>query len=292
MKPPPLCYETAPSMEAGLSLLAEYGEDAKVLAGGQSLVPLLAMRLARPSALVDISRLPELTGISDEGDFVSLGATVSERTAEESELVRRKLPLLAAALPLIGHVAIRNRGTVGGSMAHADPAAEIPAVAIALDAQIQATSAKRGDRLIPASEFFLGFWTTALAEDEMLTAVRFPSSAPGTGAAFEEAARRHGDFAIVGAGSSLRLVDGVVHDPRLVFIGVGDRPVRAQEAEGLLNGSEPGRQVIDAATAAATADLQPGSDLHASSAYRRHVAGVLCRRAIEAAVARATGGLR
>jgi carbon-monoxide dehydrogenase medium subunit len=212
-----------------------------------------------------------------------------ERQAERSELVRHKVPLVADALPLIGHVAIRTRGTVGGSLAHADPAAELPAVALALDATLSVRSVARGERMIAASDFFEGFLSTSIHPDEVLTHITFPAAQPGTGTSFMEAARRHGDFAIVGAGTSVTMEHGVVSDARVVLIGVAGTPLRRSEAERQLVGSSGDVDAVAAAAAAAATDLAPLSDLHGTSAYRRHVAQVMVRRALEQAISRANG---
>src|SRR5580692_2028941 len=195
MKLPPVEYEAPTTTAEAVDLLAEYVDEASVLAGGQSLIPLLALRLARPAVLIDINGIDELSGVSAADGWVAIGATTREYMAEESAEVAQAVPLLAAALPLIGHEAIRNRGTIGGSLAHADPAAELPAVARALDAELVVRSASE-TRVIPAADWFEGYLATARRPDEILTEVRFPVAVPGTGAAFQEVARRHGDFAI------------------------------------------------------------------------------------------------
>jgi carbon-monoxide dehydrogenase medium subunit len=286
LKPPPFEYFAPQTLEEALSLLAEHGEDAKVLAGGQSLVPLLALRLARPSALIDLGRVPGMDQIRRDDGHVVVGAMARERAAERSGVVASGIPLLAEALPLIGHVAIRNRGTIGGSAAHADPAAEIPAVAVALEAEIVAASAAKGERTIPATDFFQGFFTTALEPDEVLTEVRFPVMPAGTGVAFEEAARRHGDFAMVGAAVVVRLEGAKLSDVRLALTGVSDTPLRCRAAEQTLIGSDCTPEAVDQAIAEATASLTPPSDLHGTSNYRRHLAGVLLRRAIARAASK------
>jgi carbon-monoxide dehydrogenase medium subunit len=287
LKPPPFTYYSPDSLDEALDLLGQHGDDAKVLAGGQSLVPLLALRLARPAVIVDLGWVPGLTGISTADGEVRFGAMTREREAERSELVRERLPLLAEALPLIGHVAIRTRGTIGGSLAHADPAAELPAVALALDAQLTVQSAARGPRTIAAADFFEGFLSTTLEPDEVLVHVSFPTAQRGTGASFKEAARRHGDFAIVGAGTSVTINDGMVTDARVALIGVGGTALRRTEAESRLRGTSGNSDDIAAAAAAAAADLEPPSDLHGTSAYRRHVAQVMVTRALTEAAARA-----
>jgi carbon-monoxide dehydrogenase medium subunit len=214
---------------------------------------------------------------------------VRERAAERSAVVAERVPLLAAALPLVGHPAIRNRGTVGGSVAHADPAAELPAVALALDAEVVVRSAARGERTITAADFFQGFLTTALEPDEVLVAIRFPAAGPGTGVAFEEAARRHGDFAMVGAATAVRVSDGRIADCRIALIGVADTPLRRNAAEAALAGAEVGSAPWEAVAASVADDLSPSSDLHGTSAYRRHLARVLVRRALEKAASAAGG---
>lgn len=288
MKPPPFDYRCPDTLDEALALLGEYGDDAKVLAGGQSLVPLLNFRLARPAVLVDVNRVPHLDAVTWDGDRLVLGAMVRERAAERSDAVREAAPLLARALPLIGHPAIRTRGTIGGSLAHADPAAELPAVALATDAELVLCSAARGERVVPAADFFEGYFTTALAPDELLTEIRLPGAPAGTGSCFEEVARRHGDYAMVGAAATVRLDEGGrIADARLVLIGVADRPVRATAAEAALADGEPSPAAFAAAGAVAVGDLTPSSDLHASAAYRRTVAATLVGRALAGATAAA-----
>jgi carbon-monoxide dehydrogenase medium subunit len=276
-------------LEETLTSLADAGEDAKILAGGQSLMPLLSLRLARPSVLVDLGRVEGLDRVSEQNGTVTIGTMARERAIERSSVVAEKIPLLAAALPLIGHPAIRNRGTVGGSIAHADPSAEIPAVAVALDAELVIASAARGERRVSAAEFFQGFFTTALEADEVLVAVCFPVAAPGTGVAFVEAARRHGDFAMVGAAAVVNVEGGRIADARIALIGVADTPLRRPEAEQALIGAEIGSAPLADAAAAAGEGLTPASDLHGTSAYRTHLARVLTRRALEKAVSGVRG---
>jgi CO/xanthine dehydrogenase FAD-binding subunit len=288
VKLPPFDYFAPQSVDELLSLLAEHGGDAKVLAGGQSLVPLLALRLARPAAVLDMQRVPGLADIVRQNGTLAVGAMTREATAERSSVIRQQVPLLAEAAPLIGHPAIRTRGTVGGTIAHADPAAETPAVALALDAEIVAHSAARGERIIPAAEFFEGFLTTALGEDEVITQVRFPVAQPRTGACFDEVARRHGDFAIVGVATQLRLdTEGRIDDARIVLSGVSDAPLRRPEAERTIIGASPTADALDAAADVAADGLAPPADLHGTSAYRIHVARVLVRRALDTAAQRA-----
>ena len=286
MKLPEVKYEAPATIAEAVGLLAEHQDEASVLAGGQSLIPLLALRLARPAVLVDINGVDELSGVSVTDGWVTVGAMTREYMAEESETVAQAVPLLAAALPLIGHEAIRSRGTIGGSLAHADPAAELPAVARALDAEIVVRS-QSGERVIPAAEWFEGYLATARRPDEILVEVRFSAAEPGSGAAFQEVSRRHGDFAMVGVAAALTLADGAISEARLAFSGVADVPVRAAEAESLLVGEEPSTELFEEAARVATAAIDPPADLHGSSEYRKKVAATLVRRALRAAAARA-----
>jgi aerobic carbon-monoxide dehydrogenase medium subunit len=282
MKLPDFKYEAPATVAEATVLLAEHQDEASILAGGQSLIPLLALRLAHPAVLVDINGLHELSGVSVIDGRVAIGALTREYMAEESETVAETVPLLTSALPLIGHEAIRSRGTLGGSLAHADPAAELPAVARALDAEFVVRS-ESGERVIPAAEWFEGYLTTSRRPDEILVEVRFPVAEPGTGVAFQEVARRHGDFAMVGLAASLTLADGTITDARLAFSGVADVPVRAAEAESLLAGQQPSAELFAEAARRAAAALDPPADLHGSSEYRKKVAAVLVRRGLRAA---------
>ena len=282
MKLPYFEYEAPATIADAVELLTKHQDEASVLAGGQSLIPLLALRLARPAMVIDINRLDELSGVSVADGRVAIGAMTREYAAEESETVADSVPLLAAALPFIGHEAIRSRGTIGGSLAHADPAAELPAVARALDAEFVVRS-QSGDRVIPAAAWFEGYLTTARSTDEILVEVRFPVVARGTGVAFQEVARRHGDFAIVGLAVSLTLAGGTISDARLAFAGVSDVPVRAAAAEELLVGERPSTELFEEAAIQATAGLDPPGDLHGSPGYRKKVAATLVRRGLQAA---------
>jgi carbon-monoxide dehydrogenase medium subunit len=284
MKLPPVDYEAPETVSEALELLAEHLDEASVLAGGQSLIPLLALRLARPAVLIDINGIDELSGVSAADGRVTIGAMTREYVAEETTTIADTVPLLAAALPLIGHEAIRSRGTIGGSLAHADPAAELPAVALALDAEFVVRS-KLGERVIPAAEWFEGYLTTSRRPDELLVEVRFPTAGPGTGISFQEVARRHGDFAIVGLAASLTLSGGAISDARLAFAGISDVPVRAAEAESLLVGERPSAELFDEAARRATVDIDPPADLHGTSAYRKKVAATMARRGLQAAAA-------
>jgi CO/xanthine dehydrogenase FAD-binding subunit len=283
VKLPYVEYEAPTTVAEAVDLLAEHQDEASVLAGGQSLIPLMALRLARPAVLIDINDLSELSLVAATDGRVAIGAMTREYMAEDSATVSDAVPLLAAALPLIGHEAIRSRGTIGGSLAHADPAAELPAVALALDAEF-VVRGRAGERVVPAADWFEGYLATSRRPDELLTEVRFPAAAPGTGVAFLEVARRHGDFAIVGLAVSLTLADGVISDARLAFAGVSDVPVRVAEAEDLLAGEQPSAELFAEAARRATAGLDPPADLNGSSEYRKQVAATLVRRGLQAAV--------
>ena len=282
MKLPPVEYEAPTTVAEAIDLLAEHLDEASVLAGGQSLIPLLALRLARPAVLIDINAIDELSGVSAADGWTTIGAMTREYVAEESESIADTVPLLAAALPLIGHAAIRSRGTIGGSLAHADPAAELPAVARALDAEF-VVCGQSGERVVPAAEWFEGYFTTSRRPDELLAEVRFPAAKRGTGISFQEVARRHGDFAIVGLAASLTLSDGAISDARLAFAGLSDVPVRAAAAEDLLVGERPSTELFDEAARRATEDVNPPADLNGSSDYRKTVAATLVRRGLRAA---------
>ena len=286
MKLPPVEYEAPTTVDEAIDLLAEHLDEASVLAGGQSLIPLLALRLARPEVLIDINGIAELSGVSAADGGVAIGAMTREYVAEESKVIADTVPLLAAALPLIGHEAIRSRGTIGGSLAHADAAAELPAVARALDAEF-VVRGPSGMRVIPAAQWFEGYLTTARRPDELLVEVRFPTAGRGTGVSFQEVARRHGDFAIVGLAVSLVLSGGVISDARLAFAGVSDVPVRAAAAEDLLAGERPSAELFAEAARLATGDIDPPADLHGSSDYRKTVAATIVRRGLREAAGNA-----
>ena len=287
MKLPRFEYHSPETVDEVLSLLAEHGDEAKVMAGGQSLVPLLAMRLARPTQVVDINRVTGMSEIDAPNGEIAFGALVRERQAERSAVVQDRLPLLAEALPFIGHAAIRTRGTIGGTVAHADASAEIPCVLAALDGSVVARSA-RGERTFAAADFFQGHFTTALDDDECVVEVRMPAADPSAGYAFQEVARRHGDFALVGVAAMLALGgDGRITDSRVALMGVADVPHRARAAEAELVGAEPSAETFAAVAQTATADLTPGSDIHGSAAYRRHLAAVMVRRTLTSAAERA-----
>lgn len=277
MKPPPFTYHRAAGVEEAVGLLADLGEDAKVLAGGQSLVPMLNFRLARPAALIDVTRIPGLSYITDDGTTLRIGALTRHRHVEHYPGDLGGLNVLPDAARWVGHYPIRAQGTFGGSIAHADPAAEWCVLARLLDAQIVARG-PGGSRTIPAERFFSGFLTTALDPDEMVVEVRFPHRP--THAALEEFARRHGDFMVVGAAVAWNLdADGRCRDPRVALGGVASAPLRVAAAERVLEGETPGPRVWEAAGRAAAAGIDPPADMHASADYRRDLAAAMIERA-------------
>jgi aerobic carbon-monoxide dehydrogenase medium subunit len=278
MKPAPFDYHRPASLAETFDLLERYGDDSRILAGGQSLVPALNMRLATPRALIDINRLPGLDAIRLAPEGVVIGALARHEAVERSPLVREHAPLLAMAMPHVGHEAIRTRGTVGGSLALADPAAELPACAVALDATVR-LEGRRGRREIRAEDFFRGIYTTALEPGELLVEVVVPR-APGWRSAFQELARRHGDFALAGVAARARVERGAIAEARLVSFGVGPAPLRARGAEAALAGRAADAEAIAAARRALETELDPPGDVHGSPALRRHLAGVLLHRVI------------
>ena len=282
MKPPDFDYVAPTSVDDAVKALGSDSE-AKVLAGGQSLIPLLAFRLAGPSLLVDLARVDGLDHITDEGDRLVIGAMTRQRRAERDSLVAERCPLLVESLRHVGHPQIRSRGTIGGSVAHADPAGELPAVVLALGGRVHVTG-PAGDRAIEAEDLFQGFLSTSIADGEVLTAVDIPASGPRTGWSVVEVARRPGDYALCGALCQVQLDDdGTVVDAHLALIGVGDRPMRAHAVEAaMLGGASPTE-----AAALAPEGLSPGSDVHASSDYRLHLATVTSWRALTQALERA-----
>jgi aerobic carbon-monoxide dehydrogenase medium subunit len=290
MKPAPFEYFAPVDLAEALDLLAQYGDEAKILAGGQSLMPLLNMRLARPRVLVDINRLSELSQLSVGADgTLAVGALTRQRAIERASLVQRHNPLLAAAMPYLGHFQIRNRGTIGGSIVHADPAAELPALCLALEAELVLRSAGR-QRTVNATDFFLTYLTTAIEPVEMLVDIRFPPWKPQWRWGFQEVCRREGDFALVGAVAVLQMDDDAVcRAARLTMFGVGGTPVRPQRAEEILSGQRLDGQVLDRVAEVVATALEPDSDMHASAEYRREVGGVVARRAVEMALGNARG---
>lgn len=281
MKSAPFEYSAPTTVAEAIDALSH--DDAKVLAGGQSLIPLMAMRLSRFDRLVDLRKIPELQGCSEVNGAVRIGAMTRQADAEHDALVAAGASLLAKALPNVGHFQIRNRGTVGGSIVHADPSAELPTAALALDATIEIAGAE-GVRRVPASEFFLGTMETAVGDHEIVTAIEFRTWGPGSGFAVEELARRHGDFALVGAMCGVRLASGSVAQSTVAMFGVGSTPVRCHAAEAALAGAAA--DDIDPVEIAkmAVADLDPPTDVHASAAYRRAVGATMVERALRAAI--------
>ncbi len=299
MKPPAFDYLRANSVDEVIDLLREHGPDAKLLAGGQSLVPMLNFRLLRPSVVIDINRVPDLDRISLTGHEASvadstagalhLGTLVRHHTLESSLEVRRCNPLLAAAAAEIGHLAIRNRGTIGGSLAHNDPVGELPLIAVLLDANLHLRN-PAGERSVPASQFFVSLLETDIGDEELLTGATFPEVRSDTGWGFEELSRRTGDFAIVAAAATLELDGGIVRQARIAIAGVGDVAQRFEQAEELLQGGALTREQLAAVRDSIEQSCTPTSDVHASADYRRHAAGVLTCRALEAAWSRTETG--
>ena len=285
MKPPEFRYVAARSLDEALDALSA-DEGGKVLAGGQSLTPMMNFRLARPSTLVDVNRIPGLGEIRANG-ALRIGALVRHRAIEISPLVRERQPVLAAAAAEVGHLAIRNRGTLCGSIAHADPAAEFPMVALLLDATMHVKGAS-GERRIPARDFFVTYLTSALRAGEILVEVEIPDLPPRTGWGFEELARRHGDFAIAAVAATVTLDGGTISAARIAMGGVGPTPLRAPGAETLLAGCKPDDAVWKRAAAAARDDADPTGDVHGTADYRRHLVETLTERALRAACDRAS----
>jgi CO/xanthine dehydrogenase FAD-binding subunit len=283
MKPAPFEYVLATSLDHALRLKAEHGDEARFLAGGQSLIPAMNFRLARPAVLIDINHVPELAGVDRSGNEIRLGAMTRYRALERDVDFLKACQLFADALPHIAHPQIRNRGTVGGNLSHADPASELPAIAIAMGARMRIKSS-RGERELKASDFFVGLLTTDIQADEMLVEIALPKPPPRSGSCFMELARRRGDFALAGVAAIVSLDDDDrATSVRLALCGVGETPVDASAAAASLIG----QKCTDAAIEAVAADVQkaiaPSGNVHASPAYQRHIAGVLTRRAIAAA---------
>jgi len=288
MKPPKFRYFAPKSVGEALALLAEHADEGRVLAGGQSLVPLMNMRLVHPDVLIDINGISELSFIEATNGGLAIGALTRDSTLTSDRTVAERLSVLSEAAHCVGHPAIRNRSTVGGSIAHADPAAELPAVMVALNAEIVARS-RSGSRTISAQDFFKGYLTTDLKDGELLTEVRIPGLPPRSGSAFVEFSRREGDYALAGVAAVVTLQeDGTIVDARLGLCSVGPAPVRPQNAEALLRGQRPGNEAwTAAATAVASVIDEPLSDIHGSADYRRHLAGVLTKQALAGAAERA-----
>ena len=288
MKPAPFAYLAPRSVDEALAHLSEHGSEARPLAGGQSLVRLMNTRAATPSVLIDINRIGELSAVDADNGTVRIGAVARQRACETSSLLRAAVPLFAEAVGHVAHPSVRLRGTAVGSVAFADPSAELPAALLALDGQVVARST-RGERVVDADSFFTGPFTTSLAPDELALALRIPKTANGrTGSAFVEESRRHGELPMCGVGTVVTLdEDGDVAAARIALCGVHRRPIRAREAEAALAGTRPNDKVLREVAALAAAATDPIGDTHASAAFRRHLATVLTRRALDTAVSRA-----
>ena len=292
MKPAKFEYDDPRTVDDALELLARYGDDCKVLAGGQSLVPLMNFRLARPGRLIDINGIDSLSYIRNDSGRLVIGAMTRHSHLEHSEEVAKRWPQLTEAIGWVGHGQIRNRGTIGGSAAHADPAAELPAAFAALDASFEIRS-KRGSRNLGWREFFVSEFTTALAPDELVTAVAIPAQDPSTGTAFVEYARRHGDFALGGAAVTVKVrPDGRCESVTIALLSAGPAPVRAEAAEGQLAGARLDEATIRAASAEAVKGLHPTSDLHGSTEYRIGLLRTMTERALTKAAQRARSRAR
>jgi CO/xanthine dehydrogenase FAD-binding subunit len=290
MKPAPFKYIAATSLEQALALKAEHGDDAKFLAGGQSLIPAMNFRLARPEVLIDINEVEGLAGIRQHEGAVRIGALTRYRALQRDDAFARLFPLIGEALPHIAHPQIRNRGTIGGNLSHADPASELPAIALALRARFRVRSTQQ-ERLIAAADFFTGALTTDLQPDEMLVEIELPSPKPCSGSCFMEIARRRGDFAIAGIAAMVTMDRrDKCTEVRLTLCGVGERPVDASAAADGLIGQVPSEQAIRDAAASLQGMIEPAGNVHATADYQRHVAGVLAERALKTAFERVHDG--
>ncbi len=285
MKPAPFDYFAPTTLAEALDLVAQHGQDGKLLAGGQSLIPVMNFRLAQPSVLVDLNGVEALSFIAANDDGLHLGAMTRQRTLERDSRIAQHAPLIQQTMPLIAHAQIRNRGTLGGSLAHADPAAELPVLAVALEAKFK-LQRLAGARWVDAADFYQSLFTTALEPDEILTEISIPPRKPQTGYAFQEFARRHGDYAQAGVAAIISLdAENVCTAARLVYLNVGDIPMVAQQAMALLVGERLTDAAIDAAAQhAAQHEIAPGGDVHGSAEYKRHLAYVLGKRAIQQAI--------
>ena len=285
MKPPPFRYVRAGSLEDALSALASEGDEARLLAGGQSLIAMMNLRLVRPSALVDVNGVSELDYIRSDDDTLTVGALTRLSAAEASQEIAHACPLMSEAIGHIAHRPIRNRGTVGGNLAHADPSSELPAVALAVDAQM-VVRRSGAERRVAADDFFVGALTTSMEPNEALTAIAVPRAPSGQGWSFMEVSPRKGDYALVGVAVTLSVEDGRCTGCRVVYTGNGDRARRIPEAESAVVGEAAGSTTFSAAGKAAGRHIEPNSDLHASAEYRRDIAASLTRRALQRAASR------
>jgi CO/xanthine dehydrogenase FAD-binding subunit len=288
MKPAPFRYVAAASLEEALALKAEHGDEAKFLAGGQSLIPAMNFRMAQPAVLIDLNGLDVLAYVKGEGGTVRIGALTRYRTLQRDKAITTKVALMAEALPEVAHPAIRNRGTLGGNLSHADPASELPAVVLALGGTLHAHS-KKGARAITAKNFFAGVLTTALTADELLSEIELPVLPPRSGTCFMEVARRRGDYAMMGVACTVTLdASGVCIEARLAYCNAGETPMAAPKATEALKGQKIDENVARAAGETAKSEIHPFGNVHASADYQRHLAGVLTRRALLAAAERAS----
>ena len=287
MKPAPFKYLAARTLDEALAFKAEHGNEARFLAGGQSLVPVLNFRLAQPAVLIDINGIPQASGVAPSDVELRIGALTRYRTLQREQAIGRSCPLVAEALPHIAHPQIRNRGTIGGNLCHADPASELPAIMLALGARLR-LRAVRGERTLDARSFFTGALSTAVQDDEMLVEVIVPAAKRRTGTAFLEVARRRGDFAMMGVAAVVTLDEGgACREARLAYCGAGDGPVLAGEAAAAIVGTTVGQREITAAAQQAMQEVEPFGSVHASAEYQRHLAGVLTKRALGIALGRA-----
>lgn len=287
MKPASFDYYAPTEIQEALTLLERHGDDAKILAGGQSLVPLLNMRLARPKVIIDINRIPSLSYIRENNGSLRIGGLTRHRMIEKSSVIQERCPLMAEAIRWVGHIEVRNRGTIGGSLVHADPAAELPAVVTALGGEMTMAS-PQGERTVRAEEFFITFLTTALGSSEILTEARLPVWPRHAGHSFQEISRRHGDFAVVAVAVLLLLNKRrECENSSIVLAGVGPTPLKAKRSEGLLLGQKITRELTEKVGVLAAEDSDPSSDVHGSADYRREMVKVMTRRALEEALARA-----
>ncbi len=291
MKPAPLEYYAPDSLEAALELKAQHGDEGKALAGGQSLIPAMNFRVAQPALLIDLNRIAELRYIRKPNGAVHIGAMTLQSQAEHDGLVAKHAPLLHEAIPNIAHPQIRNRGTIGGSLAHADPAAELPVIALALNARMH-TQSNKGERWIEAKDFFAGLFANSMQADELLVEIAFPELPANTGWAFMEIARRHGDYAMAGLAALLTLdKDGNCSKARLVYLNVGDGPVDAVNAAASLAGKKPSAAAFkEVGQIASQSDMSPFGNLHATAEYQRHLSAVLTERALAKAFERTRAG--
>jgi carbon-monoxide dehydrogenase medium subunit len=275
-------YATPASVEEAIQLLQQHGDEAKILAGGHSLLPLMKLRLAIPAILVDLGKVEALSYIEERGKFLAIGSMTTYYDVESSESVRRRVPLLAQSVSLVGDMQVRNRGTMGGAAAHSDPAGDLPTVMQALDAEV-VVRGPTGERVVPASEFFVDIWTPALGPEDIVTEVRFPYS-EGRAQHYEKFRQRAADWAIVGVAVNLARHNGTIEDARVVLTNVGPTPVRATAVESALRGAAIEAGAIQAAAAHAAQGLEPAAELKAGPDYKRHLAGVLTRRALATAL--------